>query len=83
MARKVRVMPSDQVGYGSSQWVVQYYDRDHRVWYDIGDPLDRDAAQERRKEELFSGRMLDGGFPYMADSLGWIHGMLPGADTEG
>lgn len=45
--RKYRKVPSEQAGYGPGSWVVQYYDRDMRVWFDVGDPLTEPEAIAR------------------------------------
>ena len=45
--RKYRMVPSEKAGYGPGRWVVQYYARDMRVWFDVGDQLNREQAQER------------------------------------
>ncbi len=49
--RNFRMTPADQAGYpGSRLWVVQYYDREMRAWFDVGDPLPKEQAQTRLNE---------------------------------
>lgn len=48
--RKYRRFPSERAGYGPGLWVVQYYDRDMRVWFDVGDPLNSEQASARLAE---------------------------------
>jgi hypothetical protein len=48
--RNYRKVPSERAGYGPGLWVVQYYDRDMRVWFDVGDPLTVAEAQARLSE---------------------------------
>lgn len=50
MKKRYRKVPSDQAGYGPGRWVVQYHDPDVGRWFDVGDPLDEDAATARLKE---------------------------------
>lgn len=42
-----RMVSSEKAGYGPGQWVVQYHDPEAAVWFDVGDPLDHDAARAR------------------------------------
>jgi hypothetical protein len=48
MGARTRVVPTGPSnGYGSGQWLAQYWDAGFRTWFDIGDPRDhRAAAQE-------------------------------------
>lgn len=52
-ARKYRKVPSDKAGYGPGLWVVQYFDREMRAWFDVGDPL-TDAEASARLSDLRS-----------------------------
>ena len=45
VARKTRVVPSEQAGYGPGKFVAQYYDDEKQVWFDIGDPKSKEEAQ--------------------------------------
>lgn len=50
MSVAFRMQSAEQAGYGASdvgKVVVQYYDRDAKVWFDIGDPLTRREARSR------------------------------------
>lgn len=46
-AEKFRKVPSEQAGYTPGRFVVQHYDRDAKVWFDVGDPLDEATADAR------------------------------------
>lgn len=45
-----RMVPSEQAGYGPGKHVVQYYDREKKVWFDVGDPKSKTEAQALLKE---------------------------------
>lgn len=45
--RAYRMVPSDKAGYGPGLFVVQYFDQEARVWFDVGDPLTETEALER------------------------------------
>lgn len=47
MRRKYRAQPSEKVGYGPGLYVVQYYDTEARVWFDMGDPVPEGEARAR------------------------------------
>lgn len=42
--RKYRVTPSENAGYAPGQYVVQYYDPNMRVWFDMGEPKSHSDA---------------------------------------
>lgn len=52
--RRYRVVPSEKAGYAPGLSVLQYFDPDIRVWFDIGDPKSEAEAQAQlsaRKKE--------------------------------
>lgn len=49
-ARKYRKVPSERAYYPPGLWVVQYYDRDMRVWFDVGGPRSEADATARLRE---------------------------------
>jgi hypothetical protein len=44
---ELRKVPSEQAGYGPGLWVLQRWDADKRLWFDVGDPMSEADAHER------------------------------------
>jgi hypothetical protein len=49
--RKYRMQPSEKAGYLPGKFVVQYYEAGYKVWFDASDPLTKEDAQARIKEQ--------------------------------
>lgn len=56
--RRYRMVPSEQAGYGPALWVVQEWYYDIRAWFDIGDPLPREAANRRLTQRRADARAV-------------------------
>lgn len=49
--RKYRIQPSGKAGYSPGKFVVQYYDASYKVWFDASDPMSKEDAEARIKEQ--------------------------------
>lgn len=50
MARRLKVVPAREVGYGSG-WIVREWDHRCQLWFDVGDPVPTRAEAEEKMVE--------------------------------